>query len=118
VHGGTLVTTAAASIYRDGPSGWFSSPAASEPLESWMATLVDGCERGQYVATEAATEVLMRDAHLHAATLLERHLFLQRFTHLAVRLMLRAEPEQAEVRRARLLCSALEQHMLDVGPSH
>ena len=113
-HGAKLTAAAASSIYRNGPTGWFGAPAAFDTLADWLDALVDGCEEGQYSAVKAATDALMVQAHAHAATLLERHLFVQRFGQLTLRLVLRTEPSTEEFGQAKRLFGSIEQHLLDV----
>ena len=62
-HGPKLAAAAAASLYRDGPPGWFASEDAVEVLDSWTAALADGCAQSRYVAAEASSDALMRYAH-------------------------------------------------------
>lgn len=113
-HGPKLASAAAASIYRDGPPGWFASDDAESVLDAWMHTLADCAVSERFLAAETASEVLMRYAHNHAATLLERHLFLERFAQLTLRLVVRAEVSQEEFSKARRVFSSLQQHLLDV----
>jgi hypothetical protein len=60
-----------------------------------------------------ATDVLMRRAHLNAATLLERHAFLERFAQVAMRALARAGSERGELTDTRRLFAALQQSLLE-----
>ena len=55
----------------------------------------------------------MRHAHGHAATLLERHLFLQHVSHAALRVLAKTQADQAELARTRRLFTAVQQAMLE-----
>ena len=57
------------------------------------------CASGRYAGALQATDALMRRAHLHAASLLERHAFLERFGQVAVRALVRAGAERDRDRR-------------------
>ena len=117
-HGPKLAAAAAGSLYRDGPHGWFASEDAARTRSrcstAGPTALADGCAQGRYVAAAASSEALMRYAHTHAATLLERHLFLERFAQLTLRLVHQSGAEREELGQARRVFSAIEQHLLDV----
>ena len=55
----------------------------------------------------------MRRAHLHAASLLERHAFLERFGQVCVRTLVRTGAEREEIAGTRRLFAALQQALLE-----
>ena len=55
----------------------------------------------------------MRRAHLHAASLLERHAFLERFGQVAVRALVRAGAKRTEIASTRRLFTSLQQALLE-----
>ena len=57
----------------------------------------------------------MRRAHLHAASLLERHAFLERFGQVSIRALVRAGAERSELTDTRRLFTAIQQSLLDAG---
>ena len=112
-HGRQLAAAAAAAIYREGPPGWFASEAASDHLLDWMTDLGAGCETGVYAGALQATASLMTRAHGHAATLLERHAFLERFGQVCVRTLVRTGAEREEIAGTRRLFASLQQALLE-----
>ena len=59
-----------------------------------------------------ASDALMRRAHSHAASLLERHAFLERFGQVAVRTLVRAGADRTEIAATRRLFTSLQQALL------
>jgi excisionase family DNA binding protein len=112
-HGRQLAAAAAAAIYRDGPAGWFASDLAADHLIDWITDLGASCEAGVYTAARHATASLMARAHGHAATLLERHAFLERFGQVCVRTLVRTGAEREEIAGARRLFASLQQALLE-----
>ena len=110
-QGGRLAAAAAAAVYCNGASGWFSSVQAAPLLETWLARLADSCSRGRYARALTATHALMHRAQARSAVLLERHSFLERFGQVAVRELL-AAGEQSEAIAARRLIVSLQQALL------
>ena len=68
-------------------------PAGSPPMSPRRTCATGSTSRrrrpGGYAGALQASEALMRRAHLHAANLLERHAFLERFGQVAVRALVR-----------------------------
>jgi excisionase family DNA binding protein len=113
VHGRQLAAAAAAAIYRDGPVGWFASEAAADHLLDWITDLGASCETGVYTGALQATASLMTRSHGHAATLLERHAFLEHFGQVCVRTLVRTAAEREEIAGARRLFASLQQALLE-----
>src|SRR3954466_1734512 len=78
-HGRQMAAAAAATVYRDGPPGWFASEHAGADLREWLEAPAARRPGGRYTGVLHASQTLMRRAQLHAASLLERHAFLERF---------------------------------------
>jgi excisionase family DNA binding protein len=114
-QGRHVAAAAAAVIYRDGPVGWFASDTAVPDLRDWLGALAECASNGRYPGALQATDVLMRRAHLNAATLLERHAFLERFAQVAVRALTRAGVEKGELTGTRRLFASLQQSLLESG---
>jgi excisionase family DNA binding protein len=112
-HGRQLAAAAAAATYRDGTPGWFASAPAGEELEQWMIELSTSCENGRYAHAINATAALMRRAALRAASLLERHAFLERFGQICIRTLLRTGAEREEIAGTRRLFASMQQALLD-----
>jgi excisionase family DNA binding protein len=115
VQGRNIAATAAAAIYREGPPGWFASDTAGPDLRDWLAAMSLSAAAGRYSGALQATGVLMRRAHQNAATLLERHAFLERFSQVAVRALAREGGERDEMTDTRRLFASLQQSLLDAG---
>jgi putative two-component system response regulator len=111
--GAELASIAAASLYRGGPPGWFASPEAATAIKQWLAALAKGCESGRYAGALEASELLMRRADLGAATLLERHSFLERFGEVAVRALSQDGNGNGELVATRRLVAAIQQAQLE-----
>jgi hypothetical protein len=112
-HGQQMAAAAAAAVYREGPPGWFGSDAAQDEIGSWLEELSRCCVSGVYAGATQASETLMRRAHLHAASLLERHAFLERFGQVAVRGLVRASANRTEIASTRRLFASLQQALLE-----
>ena len=111
--GAQMVSAASAAVYREGPQGWFASELAQDDLREWLVTLTAACERGEYPPVLQASDALMKRAHSHAASLLERHAFLERFGQVAVRALVRAGAARTEIAYTRRLFTALQQGLLE-----
>jgi excisionase family DNA binding protein len=112
-HGRQLSAAAAAAIYREGPPGWFASDAAADHLRDWMIDLGTSCDNGTYALALQATGSLMLRAQGHAAPLLERHAFLERFGQVCVRTLVRTGAEREEIAGTRRLFASLQQALLE-----
>ena len=111
-HGRQMTAAAASAVYREGPPGWFASDSARPELDDWLEVLSEGCRKGVYGPVLQASDALMRRAHSHAASLLERHAFLERFGQVAVRTLVRAGADRTEIASTRRLFTSLQQALL------
>jgi excisionase family DNA binding protein len=114
-HGAELAARAASALYRGGPPGWFGADEASEAVREWVGALAAACDSARYADAAAASELLMRRAYLHGASLLERHTFLERFGELALRSLSLEGADRVELTGTRRLITALQQTLLDGG---
>jgi excisionase family DNA binding protein len=112
-HGRQMAAAAAAAVYREGPPGWFASEHAGADLRDWLSALDASCASGRYAGALQASQALMRRAHLHAASRLERHAFLERFGQVAVRALVRDGAKRTEIAATRRLFTSLQQALLD-----
>jgi excisionase family DNA binding protein len=112
-HGRQMAAAAATAVYREGPPGWFASEAATPVIDDWLQTLQTACRQGAYAPVLQASDALMRRAHSHAATLLERHAFLERFGQISVRTLVRAGADRTELASTRRLFASLQQALLE-----
>jgi excisionase family DNA binding protein len=112
-HGRQMAAAAAAAVYREGPPGWFASETARDTIDDWLRTLETACQQGAYSPVLQASDALMRRAHSHAASLLERHAFLERFGQVAVRTLVRAGADRTEIASTRRLFTSLQQALLE-----
>ena len=111
-HGRQLAAAAAAAIYREGRSAG-SPPRPPRRAPDWIGELRRGCESGIYRPALQATTNLMQRAHTHAASLLERHAFLERFGQVCARTLVRTGAEREEIAGSRRLFAALQQGLLE-----
>jgi hypothetical protein len=112
-RGAELATAAVISLYRGGPSGWFAGEDASPAQSQWLLELARACDTGDYGGALHASDVFMQRAQSHAASLLERHNFLDRFGHASLQAMSQAGIAQPELAPGRRLFLALQQAHLD-----
>ncbi|MEA2180722.1 MAG: cyclic di-GMP phosphodiesterase [Solirubrobacteraceae bacterium] len=107
-EGYELAEQAARSLYHGVSPGWFSEPAALSALGDWIGSLARSAESGDYAPALEASQAILRRADMQAATLLERHGFLERFGHAAVRALSRTAAEQTELAGTRRLFAVLQ----------
>ncbi len=113
VHGAELAARAASALYRGGPQGWLGAAESSEAVREWVGAVASACDSARYADAAEASELVMRRAHLHGASLLERHTFLERFGELAVRSLSHDGAERGELVGTRRLITALQQTLLE-----
>jgi putative two-component system response regulator len=107
-----LVARAGRSLYHGASPGWFAADEARAAIGEWTDALALGCETGRYAPVLEASDVLMRRAYLQAATLLERHAFVERFRDAAVRALSKHGAAQEDLAEARRLFAAIQQSLL------
>jgi hypothetical protein len=112
-RGTELTATAAASLYRGGPTGWFAAEAAAAAKAEWLRALAQGCDSGDYRDALHASDVFMRRGQMQAVSLLERHCFLERFGHASLQALTQTGVAQRELTGVRQLFVACQQAHLD-----
>jgi diguanylate cyclase (GGDEF)-like protein/PAS domain S-box-containing protein/excisionase family DNA binding protein len=68
----------AGSLYRPGRAGWFASDAGALALAQWTGALAVAARGGRYPGAVEATQRLLGQADYGGASVLERHLFIER----------------------------------------
>jgi diguanylate cyclase (GGDEF)-like protein/excisionase family DNA binding protein len=102
-----LATAVGRSLYA-GPSGWFGRPEAIDPLRAWVGELAVAFDGGNYEPLADSLRRLMLSATVGAATLAERHMFLERFAIALETRLVRRERPQREHSAARRTIAALQ----------
>lgn len=115
-RGPEMAAAAATALYRGGPAGWFAGEDAASARDEWLRELARSCDSGRFDAALHASDVFMRRGQTHAAKLLERHRFLERFAHETLRALSLAGDGRHEAAAVRRLFVALEQAHLDGRP--
>jgi excisionase family DNA binding protein len=110
--GEDMAARAAASLYREGPRGWFAGPDGEMAIQAWLSDLVLACDTGRHTRALEAAETLMRRADVQGVSLLERHGFLERFGEVSVRVLSREQAPRPEILGARRLFVAMQQALL------
>jgi diguanylate cyclase (GGDEF)-like protein/PAS domain S-box-containing protein/excisionase family DNA binding protein len=115
-HGAALADLSWRGLYGDLRTGFFLDPEGSDAAERWTGALSSAAATGNYEMLHAATSALMRDAQRGGASLLERHLALERFGETASRALVRRSCPREEIVAVRRLFVSLGQHQLaDAG---
>lgn len=112
VEGRTLAAAAAGALYPGRCVGFFAVPAGMDALDDWLDLTAVACDRGVYGDALSAVGALQRHAESAAATLLERHTFLERFGQALVRALVLEHAERGEIADARRLMVVLQQETL------
>ncbi|MEY2441621.1 MAG: hypothetical protein QOJ46_1047, partial [bacterium] len=111
-HGPALADLSWRGLYGDLRSGFFVDPEGVAAAESWIGALSSAAATANYEMLHAATSALMHDAERRGASLLERHLALERFCETATRALARRACPREEIVAVRRLFAALEQRQL------
>ena len=115
-HGSALAELSWRGLYGDLRSGYFVDPQGMAAAEHWIGALSSAAETANFEMLHQATSALMRDAAHGGASLLERHLALERFAEAAVRSLVRRSCPREEVAAVRRLFASLGQRQLaDAG---
>jgi diguanylate cyclase (GGDEF)-like protein/PAS domain S-box-containing protein/excisionase family DNA binding protein len=115
-HGPALAELSWRGLYGDLRSGFFVDPEGVAAAEGWIGALSSAAATANYEMLHAATSALMRDAARGGASLLERHLALERFCETATRALARRSCPREEIVAVRRLFAALDQrHLADAG---
>ncbi len=115
-HGAALAELSWRGLYGDLRSGFFVDPEGVAAAEGWIGALASAAATANYDMLQAATSALMRAAERGGASLLERHLALERFSETATRALARRSCPREEIVAVRRLFAALDQRQLaDAG---
>jgi len=115
-HGTGLADVSWRGLYGDLRSGFFIDPEGEAVVERWIGALASAAATANYEMLHEATSALMRAAERAGASLLERHLALERFAETATRALVRRSCPREEIVAARRLFAALDQRQLaDAG---
>ena len=112
-EGRKLAAAAASALYPGTRAGWFSAPRGGDALDDWLELTASACDRGDYDEAVRAVVALQRQAAAAAASLLERHAFLERFAQALARTLVHRRAQRGEVAGARRLMVVLQQETLD-----
>jgi diguanylate cyclase (GGDEF)-like protein/PAS domain S-box-containing protein/excisionase family DNA binding protein len=111
-HGAALAALSWRGLYGDLGAGFFLDPEGRAAAERWTGALSSAAATGNYVMLHAATSALMRSAQRGGASLLERHLALERFGETASRALVRRSCPREEIVAVRRLFASLGQGQL------
>ncbi len=115
-HGAQLTDLSWRGLYGELRAGFFVEPDGLAAGERWLAALSSAAATGNYEMLHEATGALMRAAERGGASLLERHLALERFGETATRaLQRRSSPREEIVEARRLFASVGQRQLADAG---
>jgi diguanylate cyclase (GGDEF)-like protein/PAS domain S-box-containing protein/excisionase family DNA binding protein len=111
-HGGALAEVSWRGLYGDLRSGFFLDRDSQEAAAAWVGAIASAARTANYEMLHEATSALMRVAERAGASLLERHLALERFSEMATRALARRSCPRDELIEVRRLFAFLEQRQL------
>jgi diguanylate cyclase (GGDEF)-like protein/PAS domain S-box-containing protein/excisionase family DNA binding protein len=111
-HGAALADLSWRGLYGDLRSGFFVDPEGVAAAERWIGALASAAVTANYEMLHQATSALMRAAERGGASLLERHLALERFCETVTRALARRSCPREEIIAVRRLFAALDQRQL------
>jgi diguanylate cyclase (GGDEF)-like protein/PAS domain S-box-containing protein/excisionase family DNA binding protein len=111
-HGTQLAELSWRSLYGDLRTGFFTDAEGIAAAEHWLGAIASSAETANYEMLNAATIRFMRTAEREGASLLERHLALERFAETAARALTRRSCPREEIVEVRRLFAALDQRQL------
>ncbi len=115
-HGAQLADLSWRGLYGELRAGFFVESEGLAAGERWLAALSSAAATANYEMLHEATAALARAAELGGASLLERHLALERFGETATRALTRRSSPREEIVEARRLFAFLAQRQLaDAG---
>ncbi|HEV7883344.1 MAG TPA: EAL domain-containing protein [Solirubrobacteraceae bacterium] len=115
-HAPALAELSWRGLYGDLRSGYFVEPGGAAAGERWLSALSSAAVTGNYEMLHEATTALVRAAERGGASLLERHLAIERFGETATRALARRSSPREEIVEARRLFASLGQRQLaDAG---
>ncbi|MEA2149019.1 MAG: hypothetical protein QOD69_849 [Solirubrobacteraceae bacterium] len=115
-HGAQLAELAWRGLYGELRAGFFVEHEGTVAGERWLAALSSAAVTANYDMLHEATSALIHAAERGGASLLERHLALERFGETATRALARRSSPREEIVEARRLFAFLAQRQLaDAG---
>ena len=111
-HGLALADLSWRGLYGELRSGFFLDPEGVSAAERWIGALSSAAATANYEMLQEATTALMRTAERGGASLLERHLALERFCETVARALARRQCPREEIIAVRRLFAALDQRQL------
>jgi diguanylate cyclase (GGDEF)-like protein/excisionase family DNA binding protein len=115
-HGTQLAELSWRSLYGDLRTGFFIDPESVVAVERWLGAIASAAETANYGMLHEATRAFMRVAERAGASLLERHLAIERFAETAARALTRRSCPREELVEVRRLFVSLDQRQLaDAG---
>ena len=115
-HGSQLAELSWRGLYGEPPGGFFVGADGLAAADRWLGAIASAAETANYEMLHEATRALMRSAERAGASLLERHLAIERFAETATRALTRRGCPRDEIVDIRRLFAALDQRQLaDAG---
>ena len=115
-HGAALAELSFRGLYGELRTGWFVESEGTAAGERWLAALSSAAATANFEMLHEATVAFVRAAERGGASLLERHLAIERFSETATRALQRRSSPREEIVEARRLFAFLAQRQLaDVG---
>jgi len=111
-HGMALAELSWRGLYGELQSGFFVDEDCRPAIERWVGALASAADTANYEMLHEATNALLRAAERAGASLLERHLALERFSETTTRALTRRSCPREEVVETRRLFVYLEQRQL------
>ena len=111
-HGTQLAQLSWRSLYGDLQTGFFIGPEGVVAAERWLEAIASAADTANYGMLHEATCAFMRVAEGAGATLLERHLAIERFAETAARALTRRSCSREELVEVRRLFASLDQRQL------
>jgi diguanylate cyclase (GGDEF)-like protein/excisionase family DNA binding protein len=111
-HGIALAELSWRALYGELRTGYFVEPEGLAAGERWLSALSSAAVTGNYEMLHEATCALVRCAERGGASLLERHLAIERFGEMASRALARRSAPREEIVEARRLFASLGQRQL------
>ncbi len=115
-HGSALAELSWRGLYGELRAGWFVESEGRAAGERWLSALSSAAATANFEMLHEATAAFVRTAERGGASLLERHLALERFGETATRALQRRSAPREEIVEVRRLFAYLAQRQLaDAG---
>ena len=115
-HGSQLAELSWRSLYPELQAGFFAAEEGVAAAERWLEAIASAADTGNYEMLHAATRAFVQAAEQAGASLLERHLAIERFAEIAARALTRRSCPREEIVEVRRLFASLGQRQLaDAG---